>query len=354
MTKHRPWIVAALVSFVVPACGGDTAPLRVGRDEPPAGESGRGGFDMVPSGGAAGLAGAGSSRNPLSVDITDVAAMMIEIVTLSCAGECAEVQAVARGGNPPYAFAWNDGSTEAIRELCPTETSSFEVTATDTAIETDEFSYEGSSETARVTANVLECETDAGPPPLDGSVVPPEETCIDITALDPLGTAPWQRCPPSPELIHPTTGATLADCAQILAGDPRIDSYLRYASYDGAPTEQESLGGKLCAPLRAGQITQVSIAFTGAIGGGGELEFPSLDTTFDMELWGGSTPCDKGELLWSTSQVFFGSGIHCVMIDPARDHDYVHAVVRAAGPIGAVREGCLAPTFGDPAVDCTL
>jgi hypothetical protein len=39
----------------------------------------------------------------------------VSFVTLSCADRCAGVVAVATGGQPPYAYAWEDGSTGASR-----------------------------------------------------------------------------------------------------------------------------------------------------------------------------------------------------------------------------------------------
>ena len=43
----------------------------------------------------------------------------VKLITLSCAGECATVQAVGTGGNPPYSFAWENGSTNPVRQVCP-------------------------------------------------------------------------------------------------------------------------------------------------------------------------------------------------------------------------------------------
>lgn len=353
MLKHWRWFSLGALTWLA-ACGGDSgSPLRVGRDDG-SGRAGAGGTGALPSGGAAGIAGAsagGSSRNPLSVDITDIAAMEIEIVTLSCAGECAEVQAVARGGNPPYTFAWSDGLTDPTRNLCPNATTSFEVTAKDTPIETDEFAYAGMSETARVTANVLDCTSDGGMPAIDGSVQQPMDGCIALTSSDEL--PPWQRCPPSPELIHPITGARLADCETSFPDERHVDSYMRFAVYDGAPAEQESLGGKLCVPLRAGVAVDGGLFIGGGITAPDGSAFLSFDTTFDIELWGGSSPCSTDELLWSTNGVFFGSGTDaCFSLTPERDHAYVHSIIRARAPAGAIRDGCIFPAFVSPGGVC--
>jgi hypothetical protein len=97
--------------------------------------------------------------------VHDVAEMTIELITLACAGDCADIEAVAHGGNPPYAFAWEDGSTSAARHVCLDAATTLTVTATDTAIDTDELGYEAQSTSADVTATVLAC-TDGGMPPV--------------------------------------------------------------------------------------------------------------------------------------------------------------------------------------------
>jgi hypothetical protein len=81
------------------------------------------------------------------------------------------VQAVATGGNPPYAFAWEDGTTSAMRHVCLDDSTTLSVSATDTAIHADEFSYEAQTATAEVTATVLDC-----------TAVPDAGTCDDANA----------------------------------------------------------------------------------------------------------------------------------------------------------------------------
>lgn len=103
----------------------------------------------------------------LNVHIEDVRKLSLEVITLACAGECADVEAVAQGGNPPYAFTWDDGTKGAKRHLCPGASAQFGVVATDTAIVGAEFNYEAHSVHAALTANVGGC-SDAGLPPATG------------------------------------------------------------------------------------------------------------------------------------------------------------------------------------------
>jgi hypothetical protein len=129
-----------------------------------AGNAGSGGQAGIGNAGTSGAVGSGgSSTNALSVGVQDIAEMKIEILTLQCAGDCADIEAVARGGNAPYTFAWEDGSTDARRRVCLDASAELSVSATDTAIDADEFHYDATTATAQVSARVLDCE-DGGTP----------------------------------------------------------------------------------------------------------------------------------------------------------------------------------------------
>lgn len=103
---------------------------------------------------------AGSAGLDASIEENHVA---VTILTLSCAGDCADVEAVPTGGHPPYAFAWDDGSTSATRRVCPKSTTNYHVKVTDTAI-TGEFARPSESVQVPLTADVLACPDGAAPP----------------------------------------------------------------------------------------------------------------------------------------------------------------------------------------------
>jgi hypothetical protein len=79
---------------------------------------------------------------------------------------CAVVEAVATGGNEPYSFSWDDGSTNPQRQVCPTSTTDFHVKVTDTGT-TGEIPRPAETAQASLTADVLACPDggamDAGP-----------------------------------------------------------------------------------------------------------------------------------------------------------------------------------------------
>jgi hypothetical protein len=166
------WLVLGVSYCLLFACGGDgSRGLRVGMGSPGAGASGGAAGVDNPSGSGGSAGGIDSSDNALAVEIQHEA-LAVELVTLRCAGECAEVEAVASGGHEPYTFAWDDGPTATVRMLCPEETTTFGVAVTDTAVEAEEHEYEARTARAEVTAEVLRCPEDGGVPPIESDCGP--------------------------------------------------------------------------------------------------------------------------------------------------------------------------------------
>ena len=96
------------------------------------------------------------------VRFQDVAGMALDVVVVGCGADCTEVEAVVHGGNPPYELQWEDGSTQPIRRVCAADgAEGLSVRASDTAVRTDEFSYDAQMTTASIETRVFEC-TDAG------------------------------------------------------------------------------------------------------------------------------------------------------------------------------------------------
>jgi hypothetical protein len=107
----------------------------------------------------------------------------VTFVTVSCAARCATVMAVPTGGNPPYSIAWDDGSTSAERQLCPTSDTSYGVKVSDTAV-AGEVPRPSESVHLGLPASVFTCPdggpTDAGSPcSPDAALVPPEDVTPD-------------------------------------------------------------------------------------------------------------------------------------------------------------------------------
>jgi hypothetical protein len=150
MTR-RSLATASIGSALLLGCGGGghDYSLPVGSDD------GGGGAFAGADGGAVGPLGAHIEENHVTVTF----------VTLNCAGDCADVEAVATGGVPPYSFAWNDGVANATRTVCPTSDTTYSVKVGDTG-SGGEFPRPPEIVDVPLTANVLACGdagTDGGP-----------------------------------------------------------------------------------------------------------------------------------------------------------------------------------------------
>lgn len=165
------WVQAAslLAVVVMAACGstGRESFLDAGR--------GDGGIPPFFSGADANGAG------PLEASIEENQ-LAVTIITLSCAGTCADVEAVATGGHPPYTFAWDDGSTNPLRHVCPGSTTKYSVTVTDTGA-SGEFARAPQTTQVPLTADVIAC--------FDGGT---SGACDAVTNVSPSGanpSGPW-------------------------------------------------------------------------------------------------------------------------------------------------------------------
>ncbi|HEY5147835.1 MAG TPA: SprB repeat-containing protein [Polyangiaceae bacterium] len=283
----RRWFAARGAALVLSAgligCGasGSGVEGEVGTYEPDAAGEFSGGSD------------ASSSNGPdAQIDQSHVA---VDIVTVTCSGGCADVQAVATGGQPPYSFVWNDGSTTASRHLCPTASQTYEVTVTDAGRGGE--SPRG-PETAQATlaANALAC-LDGGASPASGDARDGGAGTLCVTNPSFEGTAqidvadivapPWQTCDDLPDVLDGKVGG---DTLQPSDGMTYLD--LQYNP--SASSVSESVGQELCAPLRAGETAYVKIDVarqTGAFG------------SFTVQFFGATTACKEDQLLGETAPV---------------------------------------------------
>jgi hypothetical protein len=148
---------AVLAAALMTGCGGTGSSYNL-----PVGSDGSGGTDGAFSGEDA------SASGPLDAEI-DENHVAVKFVTPSCAGDCATVEAVASGGSPPYGYAWEDGSTNPTRTVCPTSSTNYSVKVSDTG-STGEFTRARQVVQVALKANVLSCadagatEAEAGPP----------------------------------------------------------------------------------------------------------------------------------------------------------------------------------------------
>jgi hypothetical protein len=305
-------LVTGLMSLA--GCGGEGSGsrLRVGNEPGTDGGAAAGAGGGAGASGASGAAGGGvgSSDNALSVHVLDAAGLRITIVTLSCDAECAQIEAVASGGNPPYAFAWDDGSTEPVRRVCPEASGALSVSATDTGIESDEFVYEVHTARTVVTARVVDC-SDAG---VDGGALCLDNPSIEGTPGLPLlsvfDAAPWDAC------VATGAGHVYAGNDALNGGNVMLLPAQDGLTY-GVVSQDSGFGGRgtlaqgLCAPIEAG--AQVSFLV--------DLARAPKTGTVDaeqavLEVRGGAAPCAEQESLWLSAPLDDAWTTHCVTLRP--------------------------------------
>jgi hypothetical protein len=170
MTPRRAGVGATFLVAIAAGCGSarDGYSLPVGSDD-------AGGAFAGDDASVSGSLDAHIERNHVAV----------KIITLSCAGDCATVEAVATGGQPPYTFRWDDGSTRPSRTVCPKADTSYRVAVSDTG-STGEFAHDPQMVVVPLTADVIGCPAvgiaDAGAPPCDSAVtIGPSTVEVDPT-----------------------------------------------------------------------------------------------------------------------------------------------------------------------------
>jgi hypothetical protein len=237
----------------------------------------------------------------------------VELVTVTCAGDCVDVVAVARGGFPPYTFLWEDGSTSAARTLCPDATTAFSVSATDAGITSGEFTRDPETVQASVTAEVFECPGDGGAPPADLCLMNPSiEGTPRWPFLGPFDAVAWDACTGVSAL------GTLVGNATISSGTTTLPIPTDGATY-GVIAQDSGFGGRgvlaqqLCEPVPAGATVSflVDIARADDSGAGSVAAQQAI-----VEVWGGQTRCTEAELLWTSPPLSTEWSKFCVTLTP--------------------------------------
>jgi hypothetical protein len=213
----------------------------------------------------------------------------ISLVTLSCSEECAEVHAVARGGNPPYAFSWHDDVNTSARSLCPDDDTKYTVEVTDTPDLEGEFSYPGAMALASVTAEVLDC------PGKDGSMCIGNASFEGTPGIN-LGFAgfdlpPWKGCSGTPDIWDENQRKVpLASVAP-----PTASAGATYIAMYNIDNNPEWFSQELCAAVAPGTThsLKIDLAFesNGAYGN---------TPAGQVQVFGGTASCGTEQLLWTS------------------------------------------------------
>jgi hypothetical protein len=193
MTRWRFLLAPAFGAIASTACGSGAGNLgEVGTYNDGGGNFGGSGSD----------AGAPGS---LQASITPSSASV-------CPGQCADLAASAAGGVAPYTYAWTAGVTgsTAMQHVCPTQTTTYSVTATDSSGHGGELAASAAKASTSTTVTV----TPSCANPEGGATTTAQEICsARWTTL--LGSAPDD--PASELLAAPALVATDATGAMLVA-----------------------------------------------------------------------------------------------------------------------------------------
>jgi hypothetical protein len=238
----------------------------------------------------------------------------VKLITVSCSGNCVTVQAVGTGGNPPYMYAWENGSTSATRTVCPTSGTTYSVKVTDTG-QAGEVPRPAETAGASVTADVLACH-DGGVTGADGGLLcitnPSFAGTPSVSVQAGAGAPPWASCA---GFSAGTVPASVSNAAGLPPDSDGGDCLYFYDS--PVPAGTPAVGEALCAPMRAGVSYSMTVDLAYVASGGPPEPPPSL------QIIGTTAPCAAGHVLWSSP----GAGPtwmrYCATFTPPEDLAYI-------------------------------
>ncbi len=303
MTARLARFSAPLLGALIAGCGSKADSgysLDVGADE--------GGFSFGPSveAGAAGAFDAHIERGGITVTF----------VTVGCSGPCADVVAVATGGRAPYSYAWDDGSTSAARHLCPTSTTSYRVKVSDTGT-TGELARPSQTVQVPLAASVIACPDSGTPDGGWGAVCLSNPSFEGPPANATVDAPPWVACGNQATIENPSLPAPAQPLLQPTDGTTAL--FLR--AQVGSPPPG-AVSEPLCATMRAGTTYHLTVD----VGSTPEATFGVSAPPEGLQIWGGSTSCSEGELLWSSPLAGPTWTTYCATLTPTQDTTYLTLV----------------------------
>jgi hypothetical protein len=222
--------------------------------------------------------GGDASTSGLSLAITPAAPSV-------CPGECVTLAATASGGRAPYAFAW---SPEAASDggditVCPGQTTTYGVNATDSSGSGGELQRANLSGSANVTVTV-DASCSEGGAPVDAGHAGPADTG---TTAGPAPVAPWAGCEDvTGQLVGTDSDSPFSECYSPDSDAAFLDwmiplakPFVRGQTYDVTITVDtrsplgpdpnfdvwSSSSGAACQPAQ--QLTNQTVAVVDVVGG---------------------------------------------------------------------------------------
>jgi hypothetical protein len=257
----------------------------------------------------------------------------VKVIILSCPGDCTTIEAVGTGGNPPYTFSWDDGSTAATRKVCPTSTTSYSVKVTDTAAG-GELGRPAETAQAVLTADVLSCPDggasegggpndrapdggapDGGAPDGSGPLCVSNPSFEGTAEAQGVDATPWANCTSTgvdTGIINQTVPASFQTFPAPSDGSTYLELSATYGigtGFSGIVTEP------LCATMRAGTSYSLKLDLANSNGAG--------LTPTSLMILGGSASCDMEEVLWTSPVAGTTWSTFCATLTPTNDWSFL-------------------------------
>jgi hypothetical protein len=255
------------------------------------------------------VAPAGDSASTPSIELT--------IKAVDC-GNCFDLTASGRGGQPPYRFEWEDGSGSDLRHVCVESSEEVvSVTAEDSAGRRSEVSV-ATLQTDADSGNG--CAETASPAQLLCLVNPSFEGTATVNTGQLFDAPPWSDCTDDTATVvsnTPDVASHTLDPVTGIAPEPSDGStYLAMIA-----TEQASQ--QLCEALPAGARASLQLdAMSFDLGG------PKVF----LQVWAGdATSCTRRQLLWTSPALPTTWQTYCLTFEPSERLDFI--TLRADAPM---------------------
>ena len=230
---------------------------------------------------------------------------------IQCPDTCASIELSARGGSPPYAFTWDDASTDATRQFCPSADATLQASVRDA---------DGTTRSAALVVQLAACVT--GHLCADNASFEGKPSVGAEWLLSDFDAAPWQAC------RDPGTDASSAPKVVARAsGDefPAPSDGESYLYLESNPPARGFVGQPLCAGLARGS----AYSFKFDLAYAAENRTGVQINPGQLEVYASSNACQRDELLWTSPHLTTGFRTYCVTLKPTRS-----ATALILNPIG--------------------
>lgn len=268
---------------------------------------------------------ASDDDRPIETGSSPSVLVSVSVEPVEC-GKCFELKANGTGGQPPYAFEWNDGMLRANRRICPDLRD-----ITVSVVARDSSSTRSASQSVTLTSS-----SSAGcpEPPPPTATTPPSLLCLDNPSFEGTPAAnlgqpegfdakPWSVCTSAgmPTPVPNTPDVANETIPQNIVEVPKAKDGVTYLALG----EGEQVSQPFCNTIDADASLslQLDLSSINLVEG-----LTSQKEKVFLEIWGGlSVDCSQRELLWASPALEYGWKTFCVTVHP---HSFMNQITLRA------------------------